>query len=60
MRLCLQNQQNSEYLNEEFDIEGELGNYEKINVPTFGGGRHSQFIHDFNAVCQYTSLDTLT
>lgn len=37
------------FFKEEFDIDMEEENYEKIDVPDFRGGRRGRFIHDFNA-----------
>uniref|UniRef100_A0A6M2DHU4 Integral membrane protein 2 n=1 Tax=Xenopsylla cheopis TaxID=163159 RepID=A0A6M2DHU4_XENCH len=37
------------FFKEEFDLDIEDENYEKIDVPDFRGGRRGRFIHDFNA-----------
>jgi hypothetical protein len=39
------------FFQEEFEIDLENENYEKINVPDFRDGRRGRFIHDFNSVC---------
>lgn len=36
------------FFEEEFDIDIEFENYEKIDVPDFSHGRHGRFIHDFH------------
>jgi len=36
------------YINEEFDISGDVDGYEKITVPNSDGGHSSRYIHDFN------------
>ncbi len=36
---------------EEFDIDVEFEQYEKIEVPDFSHGRRGRFIHDFAKVC---------
>jgi hypothetical protein len=38
------------FFQEEFEIDLENENYEKINVPDFRDGQRGRFIHDFNAV----------
>jgi hypothetical protein len=35
------------YLEEEFDIDLEFEEYEKIEVPDFSDGRKGRFVHDF-------------
>lgn len=40
----------SQFMNEEFEIDADSDSYEKITVPDFDGGRSSRFIHDFNSV----------
>ncbi|XP_069698528.1 integral membrane protein 2C isoform X2 [Periplaneta americana] len=37
------------FFQEEFEIDLENENYEKINVPDFRDGRRGRFIHDFNS-----------
>jgi hypothetical protein len=39
------------FFQEEFEIDLENEDYEKINVPDFRDGRRGRFIHDFNSVC---------
>ncbi|KAI4464262.1 integral transmembrane protein 2 [Holotrichia oblita] len=36
------------FIQEEFEIDVNRGEYEKINVPDFRDGRSGRFIHDFN------------
>ncbi|XP_066589187.1 integral membrane protein 2C [Prorops nasuta] len=36
------------FFQEQFEFDLENGNYEKIDVPDFRGGREGRFIHDFN------------
>jgi hypothetical protein len=38
------------FFQEEFEIDLENEDYEKINVPDFRDGRRGRFIHDFNSV----------
>jgi putative uncharacterized protein (fragment) len=38
------------YFDEEFDIDIEMEQYERIEVPDFSHGRKGRFIHDFSAV----------
>jgi hypothetical protein len=41
----------NKFFNEEFDIDVEFEQYEKIEVPDFSHGRRGRFIHDFAKVC---------
>lgn len=38
------------YFDEEFDIDIEYDEYERIEVPDFSHGRRGRFIHDFSIV----------
>ncbi|KAJ9578195.1 hypothetical protein L9F63_005584 [Diploptera punctata] len=49
LRYECSNDKNEGFFQEEFDIDLENENYEKINVPDFRDGRRGRFIHDFNS-----------
>ncbi|RWS31058.1 Integral membrane protein 2B-like protein [Leptotrombidium deliense] len=43
-----QRPQIDDFFDEEFDIDIELEQYERIEVPTFAHGRRGRFVHDFS------------
>jgi hypothetical protein len=43
--------ESNQYFDEEFDIDVEFEQYERIEVPNFSHGRRGRFVHDFAKVC---------